>query len=271
MIGGGLGGFAPGEWTDDTAQTWAVADVAATGADLRSEAALDAIARRFADWYAGGPPDLGVQTAAVLRAAGPAPTAATMAAAAEQHHERTGRSGGNGSLMRTSAVALAHLGDAAAIVEAASAVSRLTHTDARAAEACVLWCLAIDHAVRTGELNARAGLARLPANARLFWQDRLDEAEQRPPTTPTAMSSRRCRPRGRPYTTPPCRSGSHVATWPTPWTCAFASVTTPTRWPPSRGRCWAPGGEPARSPRSGACGCTAGRAARLISSRTWPC
>jgi ADP-ribosylglycohydrolase len=159
-----------------------VADVAATGADLRSEAALDAIARRFADWYAGGPPDVGVQTAAVLGAAGPAPTAATMAAAAEQHHERTGRSGGNGSIMRTSAVALAHLGDAAAIVEAASAVSRLTHTDARAAEACVLWCLAIDHAVRTGELNARAGLARLPADARLFWQDRLDEAEQRPPS-----------------------------------------------------------------------------------------
>ena len=37
MIGGGLGGFAPGEWTDDTSQTYAVAAVAATGADLRTE------------------------------------------------------------------------------------------------------------------------------------------------------------------------------------------------------------------------------------------
>ena len=35
MIGGGLGGFEPGEWTDDTSQAYAIAEVAATGADLR--------------------------------------------------------------------------------------------------------------------------------------------------------------------------------------------------------------------------------------------
>ena len=40
MIGGGLGGFAPGEWTDDTAQAVAIAEVAATGADLRTDEAL---------------------------------------------------------------------------------------------------------------------------------------------------------------------------------------------------------------------------------------
>ncbi len=50
MIGGGLGGFAPGEWTDDTAQAMAIARVAATGADLREEGALDAVARGFAEW-----------------------------------------------------------------------------------------------------------------------------------------------------------------------------------------------------------------------------
>ena len=60
MIGGGLGGFARGEWTDDTAQAVAIADVAATGADLRSEEALDAIAQRFADWYADAPTDVGI-------------------------------------------------------------------------------------------------------------------------------------------------------------------------------------------------------------------
>ena len=47
MIGGGLGGFAPGEWTDDTAQAVAIAEVAATGVDLRSEEALTSIARRL--------------------------------------------------------------------------------------------------------------------------------------------------------------------------------------------------------------------------------
>ena len=71
MIGGGLGGFAPGEWTDDTAQAYAIAEVAATGADLRSEEALTAIARRFADWYAEGPPDVGIQTRAVMSTADP--------------------------------------------------------------------------------------------------------------------------------------------------------------------------------------------------------
>ena len=60
--------------------------------------------------------------------------------------------------MRTSPVALAHLGDPDAIADAARAVSALTHHDPVAGEACVLWCLAIDHAVRTGELDVRVGL-----------------------------------------------------------------------------------------------------------------
>lgn len=42
MIGGGLGNFAPGEWTDDLSMTWPVADTAAKGVDLRSPEALDA-------------------------------------------------------------------------------------------------------------------------------------------------------------------------------------------------------------------------------------
>src|SRR3954453_7485595 len=66
MIGGGLGDFAPGEWTDDTSMMWAVLDVAASGADLRSDAALTQIARRFRAWYDAGPADIGNQTRAVL-------------------------------------------------------------------------------------------------------------------------------------------------------------------------------------------------------------
>ena len=44
MVGGGAFGWEPGEWTDDTSMAIAIAEVAATGADLREEEALDALA-----------------------------------------------------------------------------------------------------------------------------------------------------------------------------------------------------------------------------------
>ena len=62
MIGGGLGGFAKGEWTDDTTMAWCVLDVAAKGVDLRSVEALTEISRRFRAWYESGPADIGIQT-----------------------------------------------------------------------------------------------------------------------------------------------------------------------------------------------------------------
>lgn len=172
MLGGGLGGIAPGQWSDDTEMACAIALVSATGADLRTESALDAIAVQFSRWYADDPPDVGVQTRSVLsqRPRG----AAEMRAFAAELHDRTGRTAGNGSLMRTGPVALAHLGDADAIVEAAGGVSALTHHDPRALEACVLWCLAIDLAVRTGELDIRVGLPHVDAD---FWRPLLEEAE----------------------------------------------------------------------------------------------
>jgi ADP-ribosylglycohydrolase len=80
--------------------------------------------------------------------------------------------------MRTGPVALAHLGDSDAIADAARAVSALTHHDPRAGEACVLWCLAIDLAVRTGRLDVRIGLPHVDAD---FWTPLLDEAETVPP------------------------------------------------------------------------------------------
>jgi ADP-ribosylglycohydrolase len=180
MIGGGLGDFAPGEWTDDTAQTIAIAEVAATGADLRDESSLDAIALRFADWYADGPPDIGVQTRAVLTQVGRHVSAASMRVAAKTVHDRTGRSAGNASLMRTAAVALAHLEDPHALVQAAMAVSRLTHHDPLAGESAALWCLMIRHAVLTGEFPAADDvLDFMPHRQR--WTDILDDAETHEP------------------------------------------------------------------------------------------
>jgi ADP-ribosyl-[dinitrogen reductase] hydrolase len=115
-----------------------IAEVAATGADLRSDEAQERIAQGFLRWYADGPPDIGVQTRAVLaetlHRGGPAAT--TMRKISADLHERTGRTAGNGSLMRTGPVALAHLWDVEAMVEAARLTSALTHADPVAGDAC---------------------------------------------------------------------------------------------------------------------------------------
>ena len=54
------------------------------------------------------------------------------------------------------------------------APSALTHFDPVAGDACALWCLAIDHAVRTGRLDVRVGLSRVDSG---YWAPLLDEAE----------------------------------------------------------------------------------------------
>jgi ADP-ribosylglycohydrolase len=182
MVGGGAFGWEPGEWTDDTSMALAIAEVAATGADLRGEEALDAIARRWHEWSQRAK-DVGVQTRSVLSRAGrhgiSAQTAREESAAL---HRLTGRTAGNGSLMRTAPVALAHLDDEAALVEAARAVSELTHWDAEAADACVLWCCAIRHAILTGALDARIGLQHIPSERRGLWATRLDVGEASQPS-----------------------------------------------------------------------------------------
>ncbi len=182
MLGGGLGGYAPGQWSDDTEMTSVIAQVAARFPDLCEKAALDAIAAGFLRWHADGPADIGIQTSSVLDPLRGTPedgAAGRMLVRAAEVHATTGRSAGNGSLMRTAPVALAHLGDPAAIVQGARAVSALTHHDPQAGDACALWCLAIDHAVRTGEIDARVGLGHVGPE----WPVLLDEAEQAPPET----------------------------------------------------------------------------------------
>ncbi len=181
MIGGGIGPFAPGEWTDDTSMAIAIAEVAATGADLLDDAELDRIVRRWHGWSRSAK-DVGIQTRSVLSASAHAGIGAASARqAAAEHHDRAGRSGGNGSLMRTAPVALAYLSDEVGLVEAARVVGELTHFDPEAGDACVLWCLAIRHGVLTGEIDARIGLGRIDSDRRELWSERLDVAERSRP------------------------------------------------------------------------------------------
>jgi ADP-ribosylglycohydrolase/protein-tyrosine phosphatase len=126
--------------------------------------------------------DVGIQTSQVLRTAGSVGLSArTAREASAALHDRTGRTAGNGSLMRTAPVVLAYLDDESALVEAARTVSELTHFDPDAGDACVLWCLAIRHAILTGIIDARIGLRHLPADRRHKWAARLDAAENAQP------------------------------------------------------------------------------------------
>ncbi len=111
MIGGGSFGWTAGEWTDDTSMAIAIAEVAATGVDLRERSAQDAIVERWYGWSRTAK-DVGIQTRSVLdRTNGEDGWAATALVASRAHHERTGRTAGNGALMRTAPVALAYLAD----------------------------------------------------------------------------------------------------------------------------------------------------------------
>lgn len=191
MEGGGTFGWEPGEWTDDTSMALAIAEVSAEGQELLSPEAQDRIAARWAEW-ARDAADVGNQTRMVLNAARRAarargedgPRAADLSTVAGKLHDKTGHTGGNGSLMRTAPVALAYLDDPDGLVEAASSLSALTHADPEAGEACALWCLAIRYAVLHGTFDGVHGeLQRFPADRAAVWEERLREAEAHEPSS----------------------------------------------------------------------------------------
>ncbi|HET8992805.1 MULTISPECIES: ADP-ribosylglycohydrolase family protein [unclassified Rhodococcus (in: high G+C Gram-positive bacteria)] len=174
MIGGGLGPFAPGEWTDDTSMTLAIAEISASGLPIGHGDGLDAVAAQFVRWYDTRPKDIGNQTAAVLSA-----RPASAVAMRQRARGIPGRKAGNGSLMRTAPVGIAYLHDADACVAAAAEISALTHDDPQAIEACRLWSYAIRHAVLHGNFDgARLYLDGAPADVAEYWGALLDESEK---------------------------------------------------------------------------------------------
>lgn len=186
MIGGGLGPYAPGEWSDDTQMAVVIARVAAEQG-LRGEAALDAIIDGWVGWLHDGASDVGNQTRFVLGEVAAEPGAPQPAERARQTaqrlHERTGHTAGNGSLMRTAPVALAFLDDPETLTLRSRAISDLTHADRLAGEACVLWCHAIRRAVLDGTMPDLADLvAELPGDRRDQWAQWITDAERRQPS-----------------------------------------------------------------------------------------
>ena len=174
MIGGGLGPYAPGEWSDDTQMALCIARVAASDTPIDSEEGLDAIARGFLDWLREGATDVGTQTRQVLGALradddGPG-IGARMTALAAELHARSGRTAGNGALMRTAPVALAFLEDPERTAGAARMIAELTHADPLAGDSCVLWCEAIRRTIVDGEqARPEDGFGLLPPERRSAW------------------------------------------------------------------------------------------------------
>lgn len=190
MRGGGLGPYAPGEWSDDTQMSVCVArvtaahDVLSPVPDAFGATPLDEVAAAFEAWRTGGATDVGTQTAAVLRdaAARRGPAATRLREASAALHAATGRTAGNGALMRTGVVGLVALDDRDATARAARAVAALTHTDPLAAESCVLWSEAVRVAVTEQRLDVRAGLDLLDPDAAARWSAWIEDAELARPT-----------------------------------------------------------------------------------------
>lgn len=179
MIGGGLGPYAPGQWSDDTEMAVCIARVCATGVDLTSAAADDAIAEGFEEWLRGGASDVGAHTRALLaeaqRLVGSAGERVRSASVAR--HARTGHTAGNGALMRTGIVGLSRLGDREMTAASARSVASLTHADPVAGDSCVLWAEAVRVAVCEGRLDVVGGLDLLPAERRDTWLGWIVAAE----------------------------------------------------------------------------------------------
>lgn len=189
MKGGGPFGFAPAEWTDDTSMAIvisnAILDALDAGLIPASRGTFSAIVTGWQAW-AKESKDVGAQTSSVLRRAsrtidmGENPAHAAFHAAHE-HHDATGQSAGNGSLMRTAPLALAYLDSEEALWNAAERISSLTHFEDDAAEACQLWTAAIRHAVLTGVLDVRIGLRWLHPGRGELWLSRIEVAEASQP------------------------------------------------------------------------------------------
>ncbi|QEW02924.1 ADP-ribosylglycohydrolase family protein [Microbacterium lushaniae] len=174
-FGRGTFGHDIGEWTDDTSMAVPILQALAAGDRLDDGRVLAGIVTAWIGWAATAK-DVGAQTRAVLGRLGATPTESEALAASEAVHLAAGRSGGNGSLMRTGPVALGHLDDPAALVADAGRVARLTHWEDDNADACALWSLAIRHAILTGELDVRGQVAWLPPARRDRWAALIEEA-----------------------------------------------------------------------------------------------
>lgn len=140
MIGGGWLNVVPGEITDDTQMTLAVAE----GIIEEPGNPIKAIGKRFIEWARSGPKDIGGTCSMSIRWAifmgqNDTPDEDKWFEASKYTSKANGgRSGGNGALMRTVYPGL-YYKDLLMAVETAGAIAQMTHWDKKSTEACNLY------------------------------------------------------------------------------------------------------------------------------------
>ncbi|PLT31982.1 ADP-ribosylglycohydrolase family protein [Bacillus sp. V5-8f] len=130
IIGGGYWDVLPGETTDDTAMTIAVAK----GIIANSQNHIEEIGKEFLKWSKTNPKDIGITIRNVLENY----EGDWFQSAQNTHQFLGGKSAGNGSLMRCLPIALAY-SDKKKIKKLSILHSKMTHYDESAAVACVIY------------------------------------------------------------------------------------------------------------------------------------
>lgn len=144
MVGGGNFGWAPGEWTDDTGMALCVAE----GILAEPEDPVVAIGERFLEWRKTAKDVGGTISAALTGFRGDWADAGKGTPQA-----RNGRGAGNGSLMRTLAVALGYP-DRDEMLRQSARISAMTHWDPQAEVCCAVYCLWVRAVLEGADLES---------------------------------------------------------------------------------------------------------------------
>nr|DAS85644.1 MAG TPA: hypothetical protein [Caudoviricetes sp.] len=164
MVGGGWLSVEPGEITDDTQMTLAVAE----GIIENPENPIPAIGRRFITWHDSSPKDIGntcrdaIQSAKRLLRTGADASEAWSCAGQEVAERSAGRNAGNGALMRTIYPALYYSEDAA--IEWAVRIGAMTHRNENSDKYCKMYTQLVSTALK----NGRETLGSIQALAEVF-------------------------------------------------------------------------------------------------------
>ncbi len=133
IVGGGWLGLKPGEWTDDSAMTIAVAK----GILANPHDPVRRIGENFIEFAKIDHPAMGLFTRLAIRKYN---KLKNWQKAAEEIHKEEGLTAGNGALMRTLPVAFMYK-DPADIYMMSMMIARMTHWDPEAGLTCCLYSL----------------------------------------------------------------------------------------------------------------------------------
>lgn len=167
----GFFGHAPGEWTDDTSMAIPILEWVASRGELPKRYILE----RWIEWSADSK-DVGILTRSILEKLDPKDSELETLALfeAQQVHKESGKSAGNGSLMRIGPYALKNLHKPLDLKEL-SELTRWTHWDEDNIIACQFWIESIRLAI-AGEFSIRNAIHRCNLQDNMQWITYIEKA-----------------------------------------------------------------------------------------------